>query len=630
MPPKLYKKDDKIEVRVQNAAVIWYPATFLHYSSAQVYVKFETSSDPDDPTSPLRRAYVSADDVRPAQPPELHRFLKIGEIVEGFHRERKGWKKAKVEDILEHSRYTVSFEGEGSFAVMEQWEVRAVREWIDDSWNPPFLLQQVLQNKSTESQIKSRGLILKIKCSKPPEMEFREGMLVEVKSDMEGFLGSWFTAIIVESLGCNKFLVEYRTLRTDDNTEYLREEADLSCIRPSPPSIQRVKPYKYLERVDGLYNNGWWEGYISQVLRGCSYVVHFIYSNEEMTLEHCELRPHQEWIDGKWFADLKVKPTDLNMKSSKRKLSEKVTDATFKDGTMVEVKSDEEGYHGSWYTAVIVCSLSSGKFLVEYQTLKMEDESDELLREEALASYIRPCPRIIERLDHYKMLEEVDAWYNEGWWVGVICRVLDDRKYAVYFWTTNEELLFEHFSLRPHQEWVGGKWIVSHRKKSKLTLRKKLGKYKGGHNEVGGETLFMVGMKVEVKSDDHNYRGSWYPAVIVESSGRGKYLIEYQTLINDDRTQLHTGAAHALCIRPCPPIAQRTYPFTVFEEVDAWYNGGWWVGQIQKAFPCRKYLVYFSTMNVTLDFQHSDLRPHQDWFNGQWVFALRGSKSRAE
>lgn len=98
--------------------------------------------------SPLRREYVSPVDVRPAPPLELHRYFKVGEIVEGFCREKKGWRKATVAAILEKSRYAVSFEGEGqkgSLAEMEQWELRAVREWADGSWSPPFRLEEVLQ-----------------------------------------------------------------------------------------------------------------------------------------------------------------------------------------------------------------------------------------------------------------------------------------------------------------------------------------------------------------------------------------------------------------------------------------------------------------------------------------------------
>ncbi|KAL0457527.1 UNVERIFIED_CONTAM: protein AGENET DOMAIN (AGD)-CONTAINING P1 [Sesamum latifolium] len=632
MPQKLLKKGEKIEVMKQNGDVVWYPSTFLRSSLNQTYVQFDTLNETEDSMSPLRREYVSPVDVRPAPPPELHRYFKVGEIVEGFCREKKGWRKATVVAILEKSRYAVSFEGEGqkgSPAEMEQWELRAVREWADGSWTRLFDLKKCfrylkLQNKSSESEVKSRGLILKIKCSgKASGIKFNEGMLVEVKSDEEGFQGSWFTAVIVKPLANDKFLVEYRTLRTENKTELLKEEVDISCIRHCPPAIQRVKPFDYLERVDAWYNDGWWEGHIVQVFNGCKYTVQFTNTDEKMVFEHCKLRPHQEWTDGKWVAVPKVNLADVSLKSNKvklkRKHSGKASEPTFRDGMMVEVKSDEEGYQGSWYTAVIVCSLCCDKYLVEYQTLKTDDESD-LLREKAFASYIRPCPPKIVRVDRFKMLEEVDAWYNDGWWVGLVSKVLDGLKYAVYFWTTNEELILEHFNLRPHQEWIGGKWIVAFRRNSKLLVKNKLGKYKGDNDGLGLDPNFINGMKVEVKSDEQGYRDSWYPAAIAKSIGSRKYLVEYQTLKTDDGTQLHKEEADALCMRPCPPVVQRKDRFKQFEEVDAWYNDGWWVGQICKVLKGRKYLVYFNSTTETLEFQHSELRPHQDWIRGQWVF----------
>lgn len=154
---------------------------------------------------------------------------------------------------------------------------------------------------------------------------------------------------------------------------------------------------------------------------------------------------------------------DLNpgKKKLKRKNSRNA-EPIFREGMMVEVKSDEEGYQGSWFTAEIVCALGSNEFMVEYQTLKTDDESAPL-REGAVASYIRPCPPEIERIDCYKVLEEVDAWYNDGWWIGLVSKVLDDRKYGVYFWTTNEEIFFDHSCLRAHQDWIGGKWTAATR-----------------------------------------------------------------------------------------------------------------------------------------------------------------------
>ena len=155
---------------------------------------------------------------------------------------------------------------------------------------------------------------------------------------------------------------------------------------------------------------------------------------------------------------LKLKSRERERKF-KVKDSGRISEAKFSKGTVVEVKSNEEGYQGSWFTAVIVGSIPKDKFLVQYQTLKTDDET-ELLKERVDASCIRPCPSVIQRVDRFKLFEKVDAWYNDGWWVGLISRVLGGLNYTVYFWTTNEELEFGHFSLRPHQEWIGGKWII--------------------------------------------------------------------------------------------------------------------------------------------------------------------------
>ena len=43
------------------------------------------------------------------------------------------------------------------------------------------------------------------------------------------------------------------------------------------------------------------------------------------------------------------------------------------------------------------------------------------------------------------------SYLQSSWWPN-LCRA--------YFWITNEELELEHFSLRPHQEWIGGKFVV--------------------------------------------------------------------------------------------------------------------------------------------------------------------------
>ncbi|KAI4371365.1 hypothetical protein MLD38_019610 [Melastoma candidum] len=129
--------------------------------------------------------------------------------------------------------------------------------------------------------------------------EFEKGALVEATSDEKGFEGSWFTGKVIENLEDGKYLVEYLTLMTNDESGPLREEVHSRHIRPYPPHLPSAH-LKLLDKVDAWYNDGWWEGVISKVLRGFKYVVYFALSNEELVFDLANLRPHQDWISGKW------------------------------------------------------------------------------------------------------------------------------------------------------------------------------------------------------------------------------------------------------------------------------------------------------------------------------------------
>lgn len=101
-------------------------------------------------------------------------------------------------------------------------------------------------------------------------------------------------------------------------------------------------------------------------------------------------------------SELEMKSKEREVKIRKIKYCETMPEAIFSNGTLVEIKSDEEGYQGSWYTAVIVSSMGKDEYLVEYQTLKTEDETA-LIKEKADALYMRPCPPVIQRLDRFKL-----------------------------------------------------------------------------------------------------------------------------------------------------------------------------------------------------------------------------------
>lgn len=129
----------------------------------------------------------------------------------------------------------------------------------------------------------------------------------------------------------------------------------------------------------------------------------------------------------------------------------------FTRGTKVEVSNDDDGFCGAWYAATVDQPLSAGVFLVEYDALRTDDGA-EPLKEAVDAFHIRPTPET-PPVNAFKLLEEVDARYNDGWWVGVISRVLGGSRYGVYFRHSKEELAFGHADLRPHLEWMNGRWV---------------------------------------------------------------------------------------------------------------------------------------------------------------------------
>ncbi|KAL3720357.1 hypothetical protein ACJRO7_005219 [Eucalyptus globulus] len=76
-------------------------------------------------------------------------------------------------------------------------------------------------------ELKPHKIKFKIRLDKGtslPPPEFGKGKTVEVSSDEKGYEGSWFSAIVIDYIGNDKYLVEYLTLKTDDETEPLREK----------------------------------------------------------------------------------------------------------------------------------------------------------------------------------------------------------------------------------------------------------------------------------------------------------------------------------------------------------------------------------------------------------------------
>ncbi|KAL8461123.1 hypothetical protein ACS0TY_031753 [Phlomoides rotata] len=133
-----------------------------------------------------------------------------------------------------------------------------------------------------------------------PPLRFRRGDIVEVSSFQEGFLGSYYEGTVVADLLNNdNYVVQYRTLVTDDYSAPLRELASVAEVRPRPPPVVAAD-YKIHDVVDVFANEGWWVGRITSRV-GDNYSVFFDSTGEEIDYAKDLLRIHQDWINGKWY-----------------------------------------------------------------------------------------------------------------------------------------------------------------------------------------------------------------------------------------------------------------------------------------------------------------------------------------
>uniref|UniRef100_A0A169WPG3 Methyltransferase n=3 Tax=Daucus carota subsp. sativus TaxID=79200 RepID=A0A169WPG3_DAUCS len=138
--------------------------------------------------------------------------------------------------------------------------------------------------------------------------------------------------------------------------------------------------------------------------------------------------------------------------------TEEIERECFKKGAQVEVNLEEPGFRGSWFTGTVIRAVTkkTRKLFIEFDTLRSDDGSKPL-RELVDVILARPIPPR-ERFRSFKF-EEVDAYYNDGWWEGVITGVHEDDRYTVYFRPSKEEIQFRGSDLRLHREWVRGIWV---------------------------------------------------------------------------------------------------------------------------------------------------------------------------
>lgn len=134
-----------------------------------------------------------------------------------------------------------------------------------------------------------------------------------------------------------------------------------------------------------------------------------------------------------------------------------------------------------------------------------------------------------------------------------------------------------------------------------------------------------VGSEVEVSSDEERLKGAWFRATIIEypdsstSSKSNRALVEYQKLVTEGGSKPLKEYVDLAHLRHLPPAMDDQQDFVEGDVVDVDYKYGWWTGIIKKVLGNSKYRVFFENPPDLIEFEHKDLRFHQDLVGEDWV-----------
>ncbi|ESQ39368.1 hypothetical protein EUTSA_v10001344mg [Eutrema salsugineum] len=273
----------------------------------------------------------------------------------------------------------------------------------------------------------------------------------------------------------------------------------------------------------------------------------------------------------------------------------------------VEVCSEEEGFEGAWFRAVLEENLTKTgrkKLRIRYMTL-LSDDGSSPLTETVPQRFIRPVPP--EEEYNGVVLEEgtvVDADHKNGWWTGfVLKKKLGDDKYLVYFDSPPDIVQFERKQLRAHLVWTSGKWV--------LPDIKELDK-----------SMFCAGTMVEVSSLIDRAEAAWFPAMMVKEIEVGD---ERKFIVKDCNKHLNRNGDEARPnttidprrVRPTPPPFSVEY-YNLLERVEAFHGSVWRQGVVRAVLAEKRYMVSLVATKEEHVFKHSDLRPFKVWEDGVW------------
>ncbi|KAJ4757766.1 hypothetical protein LUZ62_068141 [Rhynchospora pubera] len=400
---------DKVEVRSAESSkegVYYFSATVI---GSLPKVRRYTVSYPPPCTTFSNNIHETVDDtrVRPLPPPFSSSSFRLHDCVDVF-RDGVWWPGVVVRPGSD--TVDVCFPLPREVFTFHSSQLRPHLEFLSHHW----VLPQD-QDQNLPALIFDKGARVEV------------AQLIEYRSPPLPF--AWFPATVTKRFWDNYYLVDYSHVAR-------QEVVHLHHLRPRPRRASAVS-FSANDSVEAFYESGWHPGTVLKVFKRpvSKYAVRLPHLNKEMDFKKLHLRPCFERLHGSWRPSSQKNP-DAKIKFTK--------------GMVVEVSSDEEGFKGAWFGGTIIGPVGAS-FRVEYHKLSTDDETA-LLPDTIDPSHIRPVPP-------ETCCGEVDAYCNDGWWVGSVSKVLGKNRYKVYFKDWKEEREFEHNELRPHYDWVGGRWV---------------------------------------------------------------------------------------------------------------------------------------------------------------------------
>lgn len=108
----------------------------------------------------------------------------------------------------------------------------------------------------------------------------------------------WSPATFLGEVGVNSFLVQSKNSKMEEAGIHKISVA-LHQIRPHPPQVEAN--FDLFEKVDAFDGLRWCAGVITKVLiAGRRYAITSMHVKEVKEYDQSELRPHLEWVDGRW------------------------------------------------------------------------------------------------------------------------------------------------------------------------------------------------------------------------------------------------------------------------------------------------------------------------------------------